>query len=166
MKAGEPSSYLLDKPLTEDCVLSPLPSQVTDFSRPVCLLLSLQANCSGDCSLSTWTIAVKITDGVDGTGIERIELKQGNGTLTTSTSVDSDNVNVTLASYTASCCSPEVELLVVDKVGNVGSCFFNNTPTPTPNPATVSIATKAAMSSYLCLITAIILTYPTELGIH
>ncbi|XP_010903893.2 von Willebrand factor A domain-containing protein 7 [Esox lucius] len=97
-------------------------SMVTDVNRPVCKVLSVKANCSEDCSLSTWELSASLTDG-DGTGIERITPRQGNGTLSTTTAVDTSGLNVTLATYSASCCSPEVELVAVDGVGNVGTCF-------------------------------------------
>ncbi|KAJ7997393.1 hypothetical protein DPEC_G00228520 [Dallia pectoralis] len=97
-------------------------SMVTDFTSPLCEVFNVMANCSGDCSLSTWELSANLTDG-NGTGIERITLRQGNGTLNTSMLVDLAGVNVTMATYSASCCSPDVELVAVDGVGNVGTCF-------------------------------------------
>ncbi|KAM6911568.1 von Willebrand factor A domain-containing protein 7-like [Lycodopsis pacificus] len=103
---------------------------VTDFTRPVCELLSLQSNCSDICSLSMWELSVQVTDGAEGTGVERVSLRQGNGTMNTSLTAGSGNMtagsgNITLVSYSSSCCSPDVELLVVDRVGNVASCFYS-----------------------------------------
>ncbi|XP_071195901.1 von Willebrand factor A domain-containing protein 7-like isoform X2 [Salvelinus alpinus] len=97
-------------------------SPVTDFSRPVCDVVSVTANCSDDCSLSMWELSANLTDG-NGTGIERVTLRQGNGTLNTTTVEGAGNWTVTLAAYSASCCSPEVELVAVDGAGNVGTCF-------------------------------------------
>ncbi|XP_034148968.1 von Willebrand factor A domain-containing protein 7-like isoform X2 [Esox lucius] len=97
-------------------------SMVTDVNRPVCEVLSVKANCSKNCSLSTWELSANLTDG-DGTGIERITLRQGNGTLNTDTAVDTSGVSVTMATYSASCCSPVLELVAVDVVGNVGTCY-------------------------------------------
>ncbi|KAM3601821.1 uncharacterized protein V6R79_019411 [Siganus canaliculatus] len=116
---------------------------VTDFTEPTCQLLTLQSNCSGNCSSSMWEFSARVSDGTDGTGVERVSLKQGNGTL--NTSVAPDNENVTLVTYSASCCSPSVELQVVDQVGNVGSCFY--TDRDSPNAA----ATMFPSSSLLCL---------------
>ncbi|CAB1316905.1 unnamed protein product [Coregonus sp. 'balchen'] len=85
-------------------------------------VVSVTANCSDDCSLSMWELYANLTDG-NGTGIERVTLRQGNGTLNTSTVAGAGNWTVTLAAYSASCCSPEVELVAVDGAGNVGTCF-------------------------------------------
>ncbi|KAM3602213.1 uncharacterized protein V6R79_026339 [Siganus canaliculatus] len=97
---------------------------VTDFTRPECELLSLKSSCSGTCSSSTWQLSVQVTDGVDGAGVDSVRISQGSGTI--NTSLLSGSENMTLVSYMASCCSPDVELLVVDHVGNVGSCFYTN----------------------------------------
>ncbi|XP_070773357.1 von Willebrand factor A domain-containing protein 7-like [Enoplosus armatus] len=159
---------------------------VTDFTQPVCQLLSLQSNCSDICSLSMWDLSVQVTDGAEGTGIDRISFRQGNGTM--NTSLAAGNENITLVSYNASCCSPDVELLVVDRVGNVGSCFYsvrktaldssqgsvtvttvtttNSQQPPTP-AAAVSLSTRAAQSFLLCLSIAILgLNLPFEMGIN
>ncbi|XP_073335819.1 LOW QUALITY PROTEIN: von Willebrand factor A domain-containing protein 7-like [Pagrus major] len=154
---------------------------VTDFTEPLCELLSLQSNCTEDCSLSTWKLSVQVTDGANGTGIDRISLRQGNGTM--NTSLAAGNENVTLVSYTASCCSPDVELLLVDGVGNVGSCSYsvrqtptNSSQTPTnssqappqtPTAPVGSLSTKAVQSFLLCLgITILGLNLPFEMGIN
>ncbi|XP_039682395.1 von Willebrand factor A domain-containing protein 7-like [Perca fluviatilis] len=137
---------------------------VTDFNSPVCQLLSLQSNCSDNCISSMWELSVQVTDGAEGTGVNRLSLRQGNGTL--NTSLAAGNENITLVSYNASCCSPDVELLVVDGVGNVASCFYSilkTTPTATSSPqattnspsptavAVVSLSNRAAQSLFLCL---------------
>ncbi|XP_054482354.1 von Willebrand factor A domain-containing protein 7-like [Anoplopoma fimbria] len=96
---------------------------VTDFTQPVCELLSLQSNCSDNCSSSMWKLSVKVSDGAEGTGVERVNLRRGNGTM--NTSLAAGNENITLISYSSSCCSPDMELLVVDRVGNVGTCLYN-----------------------------------------
>ncbi|XP_071377847.1 von Willebrand factor A domain-containing protein 7-like [Centroberyx affinis] len=139
---------------------------VTDFTRPVCQLLSLQSKCSENCSLSSsWELSVRVTDGADGTGVDRVILQQGNGTMSTSMGVGTNNENVTLVSYRASCCSPDVELMVVDRVGNVGSCFYTIR-------ATSSSGTRDTPSSLLCLSIAVAvmqmlgLLVPTDRGIQ
>ncbi|TMS13764.1 von Willebrand factor A domain-containing protein 7 [Larimichthys crocea] len=96
---------------------------VTDFTNPACQLLSLQSNCSENCSLSTWELSALVTDGAEGTGVARVSLKQGNGTM--NTSLVTGNENITLVSYSASCCSPDMELLVVDQTP---ATFFAATP--------------------------------------
>lgn len=97
-----------------------------DFTQPKCELLSIQSNCSDSvtCSQSSWTIFVKVTDGDEGTGVGRISLIQGNGTLITNPAAD--NQNVTNVFYTSLCCSPDMELLVVDKIGNEGNCKYSS----------------------------------------
>ncbi|XP_023272377.1 von Willebrand factor A domain-containing protein 7-like [Seriola lalandi dorsalis] len=119
---------------------------VTDFTHPVCELLSLRSNCSENCSLSTWALSARVSDGAEGTGVDRVSLKQGNGTM--NTNLAADNENVTLVSYSASCCSPDMELQVVDRVGNVGSCFYTLRENP---PAAISLSTKVTQSLFLCL---------------
>ena len=97
-------------------------SKATDVTRPVCLIVSVTANCSANCSLSTWQLSANLSDG-NGTGIQRITLRQGDGTLNTTRVLDPGGENVTLALYSASCCSPDVELVAVDADGNVATCF-------------------------------------------
>ncbi|XP_053703540.1 von Willebrand factor A domain-containing protein 7-like [Synchiropus splendidus] len=97
---------------------------VTDFTPPVCQLISLQTNCSLNVSAPRWAVSVRVSDGDDGTGVERVSLRQGNGTL--STRLDPGDGNVTLADYQAACSDAEAELLLVDRVGNVGSCALNS----------------------------------------
>ena len=94
----------------------------------MCQLIALDSRCAQkDCTSSSWHLSASVSDGPQGTGVERVSLKQGNGTLDTSVEASSSGAqseNVTLVSYIASCCSPDVELQVVDAVGNVGSCFY------------------------------------------
>ncbi|XP_070839250.1 von Willebrand factor A domain-containing protein 7-like [Chaetodon trifascialis] len=144
---------------------------VTDFTHPVCKLLSLQSNCSAACSLLMWELSVQVTDDAEGTGVDRVSLKQGNGTI--NTTLAASNENITLVSYNASCCSPDVELLVVDQVGNVGSCSYSVRSTSTGNPQpptaapTVSSSTKTVQSFLLCLIIMILgLNLPFDIQIH
>ncbi|XP_031694999.1 von Willebrand factor A domain-containing protein 7-like, partial [Anarrhichthys ocellatus] len=172
---------------------------VTDFTPPVCELLSLQSNCSDICSLSMWELSVQVTDGAEGTGVERVSLRQGNGTMNTSLTAGSGNMtagtwnmtagsenmtagtgnmtagtgnmtagsenmtagtgnmtagsenmtagtgNITVVSYSSSCCSPDVELLFVDQVGNVASCFYSvrKAATSSSQPATTNSSQPA-----------------------
>ncbi len=95
-----------------------------------------------------WELSVQVTDGAEGTGIDRVSLKQGNGTMNTNLATGNKNITV---SYTSSCCSPDVDLLVVDRVGNVGSCFYSTRKTVTnrsqPPTAAAIVSTGAALLS-------------------
>ncbi|XP_053182806.1 von Willebrand factor A domain-containing protein 7-like [Scomber japonicus] len=100
-------------------------AKVADVNRPECQVVSTSASCplsSSLCASSQWEFIANLTDGINGTGIERITIQKGNGTLNTSTTVGAGGKNVTVATYSASCCSQTVELAVVDRVGNVGTC--------------------------------------------
>ncbi|XP_072225695.1 uncharacterized protein, partial [Leuresthes tenuis] len=102
---------------------------VTDFTQPQCQLLSLQSSCSDNCSQSMWELSVQVTDGAEGTGVDHISLREGHGILNTSMAAGSENI--TLVSYTASCCLPDVQLVVVD--GNtvcVYISFYGLRPRP------------------------------------
>ncbi|XP_035998882.1 von Willebrand factor A domain-containing protein 7-like [Fundulus heteroclitus] len=136
---------------------------VTDFTQPVCELLSLQSNCSDNCSQSMWELSVQVTDEVNGTGLDSVRLREGNGTLNISTAAD--NENATLVSYVASCCSPDVELVAVDQVGNAEICRYsvrrNVSPAATAatqdattsspvTPAVTSFSTRVDLSIFLC----------------
>ncbi|XP_008301485.1 putative uncharacterized protein YIL169C, partial [Stegastes partitus] len=134
---------------------------VTDFTAPVCERLSLQSNCSENCSLSSWSVSLRVSDGADGTGVDRVILRQGNGTM--STSLSPGNENVTLVSYNSSCCSPEMQLQVVDQVGNVGSCSYSFRE---GSSGALSAATKVTLSPFLCFIMVVLgLRILTELSI-
>ncbi|TMS23924.1 von Willebrand factor A domain-containing protein 7 [Larimichthys crocea] len=92
-------------------------AKVTDVSRPVCQVVSSSTNCpssSSLCASSQWEFIANLTDGINGTGIESITIRQGNGTLNTSTVVGTGGENITVATYIASCCSQNVELAAVD----------------------------------------------------
>lgn len=90
---------------------------MTDFTRPVCVIVSVDANCPQDCSQATWQLRANLSDG-NGTGIVSVTLREGNGNLNTSSS----SVGMTSVTYNASCCSEAVELVMVDGVGNAGIC--------------------------------------------
>lgn len=111
--------------------------QAADVTAPVCQLISLQANCPQNCTSSRWTLSVRVSDEAGGTGVANVTVKTGDGTL------DASIGDVTLVSYNASCCSPKVELLVVDKVGNTGTCLY-------------SLSSRVTPSAWLCLIAAVL----------
>ncbi|KAK2852313.1 hypothetical protein Q7C36_007514 [Tachysurus vachellii] len=95
---------------------------ITDFTPPLCEAVSVNANCSGNCSLSSWYLTANVTDG-NGSGIQSVRILKGNGNLTTTTVFSDTGVNVTMVIYNASCCSQDLELVAVDEAGNVASCF-------------------------------------------
>lgn len=96
-----------------------------DVTRPVCQVVSSSPSCpstSALCAFSQWTLIVHLTDGINGTGIDSVAVRKGNGTLSTKTVVGAGTQNVTEATYRASCCSRYVKLVGVDRTGNVRSC--------------------------------------------
>uniref|UniRef100_A0A8C2GJG9 von Willebrand factor A domain containing 10, tandem duplicate 2 n=1 Tax=Cyprinus carpio TaxID=7962 RepID=A0A8C2GJG9_CYPCA len=108
---------------------------VTDFSSPVCQVVSIKADCPVECSRASWELSTNLTDG-NGTGIVGVSLSRGNGSLSLSNVMSADGTNVTVAFYNASCCSQEVELVAVDRVGNVGTCFTSiKSPSTTVSPS-------------------------------
>ncbi|KAG1925181.1 von Willebrand factor A domain-containing protein 7 [Pimephales promelas] len=116
-------------------------TKVTDISSPVCQVVSIKADCPVECSTASWELSANLTDG-NGTGISDVSFNRGNGSLSLSIVISEDGTNVTVASYNASCCSQEVELVVVDVVGNVGTCFTSikspSVPTTTVEPSTIT----------------------------
>ncbi|XP_023198400.1 von Willebrand factor A domain-containing protein 7-like [Xiphophorus maculatus] len=95
--------------------------KVTDFTPPVCKRLSLQNRCSKNCNQLMWEVSIQVSDGVNGTGVDSVSLREGSGTMNISTAAD----NTTTVTYVASCCSSKMQLVVVDKVGNVEICSFS-----------------------------------------
>uniref|UniRef100_UPI0037E7810C von Willebrand factor A domain-containing protein 7-like n=1 Tax=Semicossyphus pulcher TaxID=241346 RepID=UPI0037E7810C len=135
---------------------------VTDFIQPECQLLRLQSNCSESCSLTTWTVFVRVTDGADGTGVDHVRLVNGNGTLNTNPAAG--NENITMVLYTSSCCSPDMELLVADREGNVGTCFYTFRES---SSAPMSGSNKVTQSPLLCLSIVVLgLSILTEMGVQ
>ncbi|KAK2815664.1 hypothetical protein Q5P01_026131 [Channa striata] len=102
-------------------------TKITDFVQPLCDVVSVRADdCPKDlsqCKPFQWELSANLTDG-NGTGIQSITLRQGNGTLTHSSLTDP----TVQALYNASCCSQIVEFVAVDKVGNVGKCYHSIAP--------------------------------------
>ncbi|CAN9510134.1 unnamed protein product [Ophioblennius macclurei] len=135
-------------------------AKVTDVTRPVCQEVSPSTVCPSSpslCASSQWTFIANISDGINGTGIESVTLRQGNGTLNTSTAVGAGGENITVVNYSASCCSQTVELTAVDKVGNVGTCVglarqpATEAPVTTPAGNTTSGGITPSVSHTLWL---------------
>ncbi|KAI4881233.1 hypothetical protein NFI96_033481 [Prochilodus magdalenae] len=98
-------------------------AKVTDITPPLCEIVGESGICLSDCTNSTWELSVNITDG-NGSGIEYIAIQQGRGNFS-QTTVDNGGIDVVMGLYSASCCSPDVTLSVVDKEGNVGKCSYS-----------------------------------------
>ncbi|XP_068583218.1 von Willebrand factor A domain-containing protein 7 [Cebidichthys violaceus] len=116
-------------------------AKVTDVTRPVCQVVSSSTVCpssSSLCTSSQWEFIANLTDGINGTGIESVAIRKGNGTLNTSTVAGAGGENITVATYRASCCSQNVELSAVDKVGNVGTCVGQARESTTTAPVTTA----------------------------
>ncbi|XP_054586740.2 von Willebrand factor A domain-containing protein 7 [Nothobranchius furzeri] len=129
---------------------------VTDFTRPVCQLLSLQSTCLDDCSQSTWEISVLVSAVANGTSVDHVRIRQGGGTL----SISSENVS--LVSYVASCCSPDVQLVVVDQVGNVEICSYSVKKTGSPG----LFSTRTAQRLLLCVCMPFLVMSLTSESLH
>ncbi|XP_058638553.1 von Willebrand factor A domain-containing protein 7 [Onychostoma macrolepis] len=129
-------------------------TKVTDFSSPVCQVVKIKADCPVECSRASWELSANLTD-INGTGIAGVSLSRGNGSLSLSNVMSADGTNVTVASYNASCCSQEVELVAVDRVGNVGTCFASiKSPSTTISPSgstTVSSNGSYFVSFSMCV---------------
>lgn len=114
------------------------PVQITDFTPPLCQVVSVLADdCPVDvsqCGPFHWELSANLTDG-DGTGIEKINMRQGNGFLSHS----SLSAPIVQANYNASCCSQIVEFVAVDQVGNVGKCYHSIVPSGCPPALTLSL---------------------------
>uniref|UniRef100_A0A3P8VXE8 von Willebrand factor A domain-containing protein 7-like n=2 Tax=Cynoglossus semilaevis TaxID=244447 RepID=A0A3P8VXE8_CYNSE len=127
--------------------------KITDFYQPLCEDLSVKADdCPMDLSLCAphqWEMSANLTDG-NGTGIESVTLRQGNGSLTVSP-VPNRMVKV---SYKASCCSQIVEVVAVDAVGNVGKCYHSIERSAGPPLLTLSLPL------WLCLLVSIFVARP------
>ncbi|XP_077426958.1 von Willebrand factor A domain-containing protein 7-like [Vanacampus margaritifer] len=101
-------------------------AMATDVTRPVCQTVRTFANCpvnASRCGSSQWVFEVQVTDGVNGTGIDNVAIREGAGELRTSSLVVEGGENIIEASYMASCCADRVELSAVDNVGNVAICM-------------------------------------------
>ncbi|KAM9314422.1 LOW QUALITY PROTEIN: von Willebrand factor A domain-containing protein 7-like [Pholidichthys leucotaenia] len=113
-------------------------TKITDFIQPKCEVVSVLAdNCPKEltqCGPFRWQLSANLTDG-NGTGIESISLREGNGTLT-HTSLSDHVIHV---NYNASCCSQIVEVIAVDKVGNVGRCYHSIARSGGPPALTLSL---------------------------
>nr|XP_043898266.1 von Willebrand factor A domain-containing protein 7-like isoform X1 [Solea senegalensis] len=119
---------------------------VTDVTAPVCQLSNVTDSCSDICTESTWGVSMQVRDEVNGTGIHSITFRQGDGNLNTTLLSGTDSIM--LLTYNASCCSPDVEIIAVDNVGNVKSCFFSVRRATTAMSTTLITTTTAIHNIY------------------
>ncbi|KAM4584888.1 von Willebrand factor A domain-containing protein 7-like isoform 2-T2 [Odontesthes bonariensis] len=120
--------------------------RVTDIASPVCQEVSISPICpssSSLCASSQWEFIANFTDGISGTGIESISISQGNGTLNEIKMVGAGGESITRVTYSASCCFLNVELVAVDRVGNVGRCVGQVRQSTTAAPVTTTVTTAA-----------------------
>ncbi|MBN3314752.1 VWA7 protein, partial [Atractosteus spatula] len=123
-------------------------SKVTDFRPPVCNITSVTANCTEDCSLKNWELSANLSDG-RGSGIQSVYSRLGNGSLSITRSLNTEGINVTVATYSATCCSPDVEIIAVDAVGNVGTCrhYIRTSEISTTRPSSPTTTTTTRFYS-------------------
>ncbi|KAL3996216.1 ubiquitin-like modifier-activating enzyme ATG7 [Sarotherodon galilaeus] len=137
-------------------------AKVKDINHPVCHVVSTSTTCASSqslCASSQWEFIANITDGINGTGIDSVTIRQGNGTLNITTAIGAGGDNITVVTYTASCCSQIVELTAVDGVGNVGTCVQQARVLDTvtkPPPVTSSVVKTASTGEYTLYISIIL----------
>lgn len=101
------------------------------------------------CGPFQWELLATVTDG-NGTGIDSVSVSQGTGNLSMPSLTDP----IIQANYTASCCSQIVELVAVDKVGNVGKCYHSIVRSAGPPALTLSLPL------WLCLLVSAFVARP------
>uniref|UniRef100_A0A3B3B7U3 von Willebrand factor A domain-containing protein 7-like n=1 Tax=Oryzias melastigma TaxID=30732 RepID=A0A3B3B7U3_ORYME len=128
-------------------------TKITDFSPPQCKdVIVVADDCPENvnmCAPYRWELSANLTDN-NGTGIESISLRQGNGILSHTSLADP----VVQVYYNASCCSQIVEVVTVDKIGNVGSCYHSIVHSGGPPALSLSLLL------WLCLLLSIFTVKP------
>ncbi|XP_023189663.1 von Willebrand factor A domain-containing protein 7-like [Xiphophorus maculatus] len=127
-------------------------NKITDFIPPKCEVTTVVANCPHDvskCGPFQWELSANFID-QNGTRIQSISLIQGNGNLTHTTL----NASVVQAYYSASCCSQIVQIVAVDKAGNVGKCYHSIIRSHSFPTTTLSLPL------WLCLLASIFVVRP------
>ncbi|MBN3301685.1 VWA7 protein, partial [Amia calva] len=133
--------------------------KVEDFVPPACRVTQVLENCSSPCGLGEWSLQAEVHD--NRSVVVRVFIRVGNGTLNTTEESSGAGGNVTLVSYNASCCAPDVVILAVDSVGNVGVCshsirsatsapFSTSNPFSTSDAFSTSTPLRSAVSLLLC----------------
>ncbi|XP_066563742.1 hemicentin-1 [Amia ocellicauda] len=133
--------------------------KVEDFVPPACRVTQVLENCSSPCGLGEWSLQAEVHD--NRSVVVRVFIRVGNGTLNTTEESSGAGGNVTLVSYNASCCVPDVVILAVDSVGNVGVCshsirsatsapFSTSNPFSTSDAFSTSTPLRSAVSLLLC----------------
>ncbi|XP_008295266.1 von Willebrand factor A domain-containing protein 7-like isoform X3 [Stegastes partitus] len=128
-------------------------TKITDFTPPLCEMVSLLMddclNNTSQCEPFHWQLSANLTDG-NGTGIESITLRTGKGNLTHTPL----SAPIILANYNSSCCLQVVEFVAVDKVGNVGRCYYAYDHSGGPPALTLSLPL------WLCLLVSVFIVGP------
>lgn len=106
--------------------------KVTDLVPLACGTVEIKNDCPGDCSQSSWYLTAMVVNGY-GFGIPNVRVLQGNGNLNTTTVLDDTGLIVTEVHYNSSCCFQELELVAVDEMGIVTTCFKSLTATAAPS---------------------------------
>ncbi|KAK7141146.1 hypothetical protein R3I93_015334 [Phoxinus phoxinus] len=99
---------------------------VTDFTPPVCRVVNDTSDCLYSCGNSIMEVTYIMTDGA-GSGIDHTRVSSFGGAFSTFTQydgLDENGYNATLLHYSGICCLEDVEVSVVDKAGNRGTCPF------------------------------------------
>ncbi|MBN3304682.1 VWA7 protein, partial [Amia calva] len=122
--------------------------RVDDFVPPACQVTHVSENCSSPCGLGKWSLQAEIRD--NRSAVVHVFTHLGNGTLNTMQESGGASGNMTLVSYSASCCAPEVEILVVDSVGNVGVCSHSIRSVPSSTSAPSAAPLCSIVSLLLC----------------
>ncbi|KAL1023649.1 hypothetical protein UPYG_G00044030 [Umbra pygmaea] len=134
-------------------------TKVTDFTPPQCEVVSVSAvDCSintVNCSASFWQLSANLTDTVNGTGVTTLKSRQGVGSLT---HTDLKQL-VVEANFNASCCSQTVELVVLDKALNVGTCLYSLPVRPTV-PSSGSPTLGLNLPLQMCLLVSALYATP------
>ncbi|XP_038670283.1 von Willebrand factor A domain-containing protein 7-like [Scyliorhinus canicula] len=98
-------------------------SRIQDLRPPICDVVGRISECPAEplaqCSLQSWSLSAKFVS--HGTDRVSIYARHGNGSLDREETQDGSQM-VTLVTFKSSCCFPNVELVAVDKLGNVGKC--------------------------------------------
>lgn len=113
-------------------------SQVADEVSPVFEIASVMSvDCPKDmsqCGFHQWELMANLNDG-NGTGIEKVLLQVGDGTLVHGPL----SAAVVQLDYKASCCSLGLEIAAWDKAGNMRTFQYSVEPSASPPALTLSL---------------------------
>ena len=99
--------------------------QEVDTDAPYCVISGQDGDCTGTryraCSTLHWSMEFDALEGQSGISMIRPRSSVGNGTFQVDGDFQGSNHSIH-GSYRASCCFPNVTILVVDGFGNIASC--------------------------------------------